>query len=714
MPNTDIRSRLKELLADPITPKLILKYLESETGAPIPDRGILAGQSVASAFYKLAGLPINSIVNDLDIFIPDDENFKEVSKAVNLDIPDYSPVKGNTNFSSLVSFYQVTGREFNPYDGVSNILKKDLYQIVKSYEAGHFNIVPVDFLRGAYYRHKQDGHYDSLLNCPLFFEPVLSINRGVPATRSQTDIAIVISAFDLNCVRIGIDLETGALMYTNQFLDFCVTRELKIIRLNTPVQTLIRFIVKKEKLGVFGNTEVSIKMCSEAVSHAQLTEPYVDARVNAFLENNFYIAEPIIRKIESKYASGYAKGFTPRDFLNYSKNRTGTGAAGIPLVIGSKYSKQLSVIPGLDSIFECIPHKTKALTYVKAKSCITSNFSTPSIRTAMWHYMDLPECIRSASLTLSKPIANNKATTESFFNKYYEENKDTSMPYIHMITADPSKYFNAASESDIEALIRTGAKHHEFYNSVTMYPMADQVLIYKYYRNLFKKLGLDEAGWGLYPCWYTNSLDLFLNEDSKAYSMVEFTAAITAILNQEPEDPSIGTLLQRRVAEAIKDTIGTKDPLYSYTLPLPSQIKGVKVKELTSQFDLNVEGSQMKHCVRGYGSFVRYGTSRIIAFDYNQESRPVSRLNRATAEWRILFDSKTQKVSINCAQIRSHKNVVPNPELISANEALIEMVTQALNDNLDEVKNTILIETRCIHEEQQGRIPEPVPEEFPF
>lgn len=61
----------------------------------------------------------------------------------------------------------------------------------------------------------------------------------------------LVESFDLNCTMAGIDLATGKLFQSDEFNQFLVTKEIKVIRYHSPERTLARMVRKATEFGVY-------------------------------------------------------------------------------------------------------------------------------------------------------------------------------------------------------------------------------------------------------------------------------------------------------------------------------------------------------------------------------------------------------------------------------------------------------------------------------
>lgn len=168
----------------------------------IPERGVLAGGAVADWFFGLAP-------NDIDVFVP--ATWHDIEKSKN---------------GVTTAVFGQPEAEFNEYEGVNCIAWKQLYKVVSSRRQGMIN----------------------LITC-----------RGENLTAAR-----IISGFDLNATRIGIDLDTKRLVWDEDFAHFLKNRRLRVSAMFTPAHTAIRYFHKKNRLQCAGDDDVEMELLSEA------------------------------------------------------------------------------------------------------------------------------------------------------------------------------------------------------------------------------------------------------------------------------------------------------------------------------------------------------------------------------------------------------------------------------------------------------------------
>ena len=178
--------------------------------APLPEQGVVAGQSVASALMEELGKG-PGVYNDIDIFMPADAQREAEMNS-----------QGHLERESLRLGIPLAS--LDEYRALGMTEGSDLH-ILGSTEDGVLNYVW----------------------CKCSDELTLS-----PAK--------IVYSFDLNCVEVAIDLKTKRLYWSQGFEYFLQTRELQITSVSTPVRTLLRYLKKRDELKAFGKDEFVANM----------------------------------------------------------------------------------------------------------------------------------------------------------------------------------------------------------------------------------------------------------------------------------------------------------------------------------------------------------------------------------------------------------------------------------------------------------------------
>jgi hypothetical protein len=188
--------------------------------ADLPGHGYVAGQSVASAVSELFGDGRAVMYNDVDVF-------RTQTKEELLPFRTEAELEGPGRPRRAIDTCDFTTMELKEsYRQISECTVRR-YKVLSTARKGLLNEVYCDF-------ETRDPH--------KFLE-----------------------TFDMNCVQVGVDIETGKLFWTPEFDRFMRTRQLDVVTLHTPFHSLIRYFRKKEELeGVYGNDERIIELLAAA------------------------------------------------------------------------------------------------------------------------------------------------------------------------------------------------------------------------------------------------------------------------------------------------------------------------------------------------------------------------------------------------------------------------------------------------------------------
>jgi hypothetical protein len=159
----------------------------------LPTSGLLAGGSLGNIIWELVS-GNKAIINDIDIFVLNDIiTYEDIGKK------------------SLFEYKEEETNYHEEYSGMSWSSKtKDYYRIVEA--------------------RKDD------------------INNIIDYISSTDDPFIVINSFDINCTKVGYSLENDKFYWTDDFVQFLQTGELKISNLKTPAHTALRLVKKSKEL----------------------------------------------------------------------------------------------------------------------------------------------------------------------------------------------------------------------------------------------------------------------------------------------------------------------------------------------------------------------------------------------------------------------------------------------------------------------------------
>jgi len=85
----------------------------------------------------------------------------------------------------------------------------------------------------------------------------------ISSVQQKVGYAFILNGFDFNCCQVGIDLENNTICYTDSFENFLNNKQLEVTAIYTPAHTAIRLFKKLDELKCFCNVEESMNLLSQ-------------------------------------------------------------------------------------------------------------------------------------------------------------------------------------------------------------------------------------------------------------------------------------------------------------------------------------------------------------------------------------------------------------------------------------------------------------------
>lgn len=168
----------------------------------IPRTGVLAGGAVCDWFLDMEP-------NDIDVFVP--------ARKEHFD-GRYHGIK--------TAYINAPSNDFDEYSHTKRNTEKHLYSVVSSRRDGVYNIIACE-------------------------------GEDICAAK-------IITGFDLNATRVGIDLGNERLVWDESFVHFLKHRQLRVTAIFTPAHTAIRYFLKKERLGCKGDDALEMQILAQS------------------------------------------------------------------------------------------------------------------------------------------------------------------------------------------------------------------------------------------------------------------------------------------------------------------------------------------------------------------------------------------------------------------------------------------------------------------
>ena len=260
--------------------KRILALLQSKH--PLPQAGIIAGQAVASAVDELFKLT-PPVYNDIDVFLSGAQWQDQTGEDV---------VHYRTGYKSrIMASVNYRAEKFETveaeYARIFLISDRMLYTVVKARADGLINRVWVSWSE---------------------FQTDVLAGPRIAARRAAGRAAALIAGFDLNCTQIAVDIQSGNLTYSKAFADYFATRQLAIVRTFTPIQSLLRYLKKRDELACYGNDEAHVELIRRLVLANELDPKFRDVRIDTFLKGRVKFSKAAAFEANRRSRAGVGSG----------------------------------------------------------------------------------------------------------------------------------------------------------------------------------------------------------------------------------------------------------------------------------------------------------------------------------------------------------------------------------------------------------------------
>lgn len=207
---------IKQLLLQPDTGKKVLETLTKESGTALPAEGILAGQSVLSALNQLANNSNKVIYNDIDIF-----QFKKFERQK----------------------YKVTGRN-------RAAVLHEIYAEQDDYSQVYTGTV-------RFFNSTRTGPLNNITVNAATTEDYIASDKHLKT--------LLLKTFDINSVKVGVDLKNEKLFWEEEFIGYLNTQQLQMSLIMGPIQSLLRVLNKKENNQGYLDLEYAINVAMAAI-----------------------------------------------------------------------------------------------------------------------------------------------------------------------------------------------------------------------------------------------------------------------------------------------------------------------------------------------------------------------------------------------------------------------------------------------------------------
>lgn len=245
--------------------------------------GIFAGGALASMAIEFLEINnINIVYNDIDIFrvlTPNEiysetafyKNIKELNEKRNLRL--FNVLNRDIDFNTMGNGSYFYNYEMDYGHAYRGYREKENFDIISSSRKELINYV---------YLKTYTPYYD-----------IKNYNKSV----MQLELKNLIHTFDINGTQIGMDLKSGDIYFSDDFILFLYGKQLEIVRYNTPAHSLIRLFKKAKEMNVYYNK-------TEALQFYSLFQKLHTKQHNDYLYSIEYLnMESINKKLEIKNIS---------------------------------------------------------------------------------------------------------------------------------------------------------------------------------------------------------------------------------------------------------------------------------------------------------------------------------------------------------------------------------------------------------------------------
>jgi len=212
----------KKIIAGDIAQKV---WDELNSIIPLPEKGIYAGQAVASVYQKVIGHEIEGPINDIDRFVL-------VSQEMANAIEDYIKIEDYAKKKKIKEELKII--EDMEFEDDRHLLK-GAGPVTERYDSYSYTYF---FVREKGYCSILGSRRNGLLNSVYFS----LTSRAKRKDRIEWTAAMLLNTFDLNCTRAAIMLKNGSpiLVLDKYYLEFLQSKELRMEFFESALSSLMR------------------------------------------------------------------------------------------------------------------------------------------------------------------------------------------------------------------------------------------------------------------------------------------------------------------------------------------------------------------------------------------------------------------------------------------------------------------------------------------
>jgi hypothetical protein len=563
---------MKEFLESKDTFKKVLKTLKNELGysvkkIEVEDEFFICGGSVANTLYSMVhgGEPI---INDIDVF-----TFKK-------DILEYL-----NGWDSEVVDDEVYNFRFTQKHNSS-------YKILTETKKGLLNIIECDVTNNS--QKRRVWHE---------LEEINGFNTGALSYEYEfTNQEIILNGFDLNCTQVGLDLENEKIIYTKDFLDFLIDKQLKVVAPHTPIQTSVRLLKKKEELNCYCNLDLEMDFLSKSI-FTDVSLSFGEKTYNRYLKykdtiDKYFEVIPINQELINRFTEnffsqtddGYGYYGTIKQFSRYIGICTQSASSV------DEYLKRLSKKVDGNKLWIQIPKNNIKYIHINNNwefKKYWELFNRDKTKTDLKKINTILEAdkLDKQHYDYRSHIKSKLEVLNYLFDKSYVKLGDYNREMFLCTLLDNDGFYKCDFTAEHMATIKKFSNNHS--GVWFKLPKTNVQFIYNEIRKL-KSLANKKGDW---------VIGEFENWNYKEYHFEDFLTHLET-KERELSKPLVDELDLSKFNIDFKEL----DVAAAYGLLNPD----FEVEELNTPLKLKNEGKRMGHCVGGYSDSVKRGESRIF------------------------------------------------------------------------------------------------------
>lgn len=618
--------------------------------SPLPDRGIVAGQSVTSALLHLYGNgDRRGPFNDIDVFVSNGE----MKRSLRMHFKTRQ-VAATGETSRIV------------YAG-----EEDTYPNVQYIDLPMTTSRPtIDITKVA---------RDGILNF-IHLNPA-RVGSNIKQ-RISVSAAEVVASFDLNAVEVAVNLETGQMSWTKDFAWFMKTSQLQVTNVHGETHSMTRILKKLEEMPWINcDLDATTRALGFTLGLKYALEDQMEVgpwrdRMKSFKEGDKKMPLVIAPLTGPAYMERYQRHKSKLDTW-FQVEEASIQVRGTRLnVVRPRLDPESEAYAPLGKVYDLAKH------FITAERDVVSQKQRYGGLSAL-----LPVALTTAPSTsyriglvnsgaVERRAASLRKASEHFvaMQKVLEtERLDRARARADQAGRpfDPARYRGRA----VPKVEKTfGQSSYAIQGSRYLAGQVDERLAVSLENFIHAHSGLKSM---LAPLSFVDQVAAMKNlkaldakNDGIVIGVIE-ASSTHAILPQVLLDPvalsaKVGVLLEE-LNKPI-EVLPTKfDPSY--------EVDGlsVRVTELLSPVALLAEGQRMNHCVGGYANEVREGTCRIFQFRSGKSVHDSSTLELRVMEGAGVLIPRVQ-------QHRGFSNLDISPEHKTAEERFLLSISKFLND----------------------------------